>query len=118
MTAKNSDQTANPVASDNFSGFLNLKIIHCDGLDVFDSFRAMREAVDYIRSGAGCAIVYAPCVRIHSHSNSDRQELYRSPDELAAAEKSGTVANVDRAKYDARRLEARRQAPCAAPRMP
>jgi 2-oxoisovalerate dehydrogenase E1 component len=79
------DQTANPTVSDNFSGLLNLKILHCDGLDVFDSFRAMREAVAYVRTGEGCAIVYAPVVRIHSHSNSDRHELYRSPEELAAA---------------------------------
>ncbi len=79
------DQTANLYASDNFSGFPNLKIIHCDGLDVFDSFRAMREAVAYARSGAGAAMVHATCVRIHSHSNSDRHELYRTPEELAAA---------------------------------
>ena len=79
------DQTANTFASDNFSGYKNLRIIHADGLDVFDSFRAMREAVAYVRSGAGAAIVHARCVRIHSHSNSDRQELYRTPEELAAA---------------------------------
>lgn len=85
ISVPKSDQTANPIASDNFSGFLNLKIIHADGLDVFDSFRAMREAVAYVRSGAGGAIVHARCVRIHSHSNSDRQELYRTPEELEAA---------------------------------
>src|SRR5450830_1171636 len=80
-----SDQTANRFASDNFSEFLNVKIIHCDGKDLFDSLRAMREAVAFAKSGAGCALVHAECVRIHSHSNSDRQELYRSPEELAAA---------------------------------
>lgn len=85
ISVPKSDQTANLYASDNFSGFRNLKIIHCDGLDVFDSFRAMREAVAFVRSGAGAAIVHATCVRIHSHSNSDRQELYRTPEELAAA---------------------------------
>jgi len=79
------DQTANEYAGDNFASFKNVKVIHADGLDVFDSFRAMREAVEYVRSGAGCAIVHATCVRIHSHSNSDRHELYRSPEELAAA---------------------------------
>lgn len=79
------DQTANQYAADNFRGFLNLKIIHCDGLDVFDSFRAMREAVEYVRTGEGAAMVHARCVRIHSHSNSDRHELYRSPEELDAA---------------------------------
>jgi 2-oxoisovalerate dehydrogenase E1 component len=85
ISVPKNDQTANPYASDNFSGFLNLRIIHCDGLDVFDSFRAMRQAVEYVRSGAGCAIVHATCVRIHSHSNSDRHELYRTPEELEAA---------------------------------
>ena len=80
-----SDQTANLFASDNFSGFLNVKIVHCDGKDLFDSLRAMREAVAYVKSGAGCALVHAECVRIGSHSNSDRHELYRSPEELAAA---------------------------------
>src|SRR5262249_2123119 len=79
------DQTANELAGDNFKSFKNVRVIHADGLDVFDSFRAMREAVEYVRTGAGCAIVHAKCVRIHSHSNSDRHELYRSPDELAAA---------------------------------
>lgn len=85
ISVPKSDQTANLYASDNFSGFLNLKIIHCDGLDVFDSFRALREAVAFVRSGAGCAMVHARCVRIHAHSNSDRQELYRTPEELEAA---------------------------------
>lgn len=91
ISVPKSDQTANPYASDNFSGFLNLEIIHCDGLDVFDSFRALREAVAFVRSGAGCAMVHARCVRIHSHSNSDRQELYRTPEELEAARAADPV---------------------------
>ncbi|HSE62986.1 MAG TPA: thiamine pyrophosphate-dependent enzyme [Thermoanaerobaculia bacterium] len=94
------DQTANPIVADNFSGLLNLKIIHCDGLDVFDSFRAMREAVDYVRTGEGCAIVYAPVVRIHSHSNSDRHELYRSPEELAAAREADPLPRFRRTLID------------------
>ena len=91
-----SDQTANPFASDNFSGFLNVKIVHCDGRDLFDSLRAMREAVAFAKSGAGCALVHAECVRIHSHSNSDRHELYRSPEELAAAKAQDPLARLRR----------------------
>jgi 2-oxoisovalerate dehydrogenase E1 component len=91
-----SDQTANRFASDNFSGFLNIKIVHCDGKDLFDSLRALREAVAFVRSGAGCAMVHAECVRIHSHSNSDRQELYRSPEELAAAKALDPLARLRR----------------------
>ena len=90
------DQTANPISSDNFSGFQNLKIIRCDGLDVFASFRAMREAVEYVRTGAGAAIVHATVVRIHSHSNSDRHELYRTPEELAAARQADPLPRFRR----------------------
>jgi 2-oxoisovalerate dehydrogenase E1 component len=91
------DQTANEYASDNFRGIANVKVIPCDGLDVFDSFRAMREAVAFVRSGAGCAIVHAVCVRIHSHSNSDRQELYRTPEELSAAQAADPLPRFRRA---------------------
>ncbi len=96
ISVPKSDQTANPFASDNFSGFLNVKIVHCDGKDLFDSLRAMREAVAYVRSGAGCALVHADCIRINSHSNSDRHELYRSPEELAAARAQDPLARLRR----------------------
>jgi len=97
ISVPKSDQTANLYSSDNFRGFLNLRIIHCDGLDVFDCFRAMREAVDFVRSGQGAAMVHARCVRIHSHSNSDRHELYRSPQELEAARESDPLPRFRRA---------------------
>ena len=85
ISVPKSDQTANEFVCDNFRGFPNLLILKCDGKDPVDSMRALREAVAYIRSGAGAAIVQAQCVRIGSHSNSDKHELYRSPEELAAA---------------------------------
>ena len=85
ISVPKTEQTANEYSSDNFRGFRNLTVIHCDGTDAFDSFRAMREAVAFAASRRGCAIVHALCVRIGPHSNSDRQELYRSAEELAAA---------------------------------
>ena len=78
-------QTANHYASDNFASFPNLKVVHCDGTDVLDSVRALREAAAFAQSGAGCVLVHADCVRIGSHSNSDRHELYRDDEELSAA---------------------------------
>ncbi|MDR3673351.1 MAG: thiamine pyrophosphate-dependent enzyme [Holophaga sp.] len=80
-----SDQTANVDVCDNFAGFRNLKIVKCDGKDPVDSMRAMNEAIAHVRTGAGPAMVYAHCVRIGSHSNSDKHELYRSAEELAEA---------------------------------
>jgi 2-oxoisovalerate dehydrogenase E1 component len=85
ISVPKSEQTANEYASDNFRGFKNVAIIHTDGTDPFESFRAMREAVAFAGAGRGCALVHAWCVRIGPHSNSDRQELYRSAEELAAA---------------------------------
>ncbi len=79
------DQAANAHLCDNFSGLPHLRIFTCDGLDVIDSLRAMGEAIAHVRTGEGPAMVYALCVRIGAHSNSDRQDWYRDPQELAAA---------------------------------
>lgn len=76
------DQTAQPKVADNFSGFKNLKIIHCNGKDIFDSINAMNEARQFAIENSKPVIVHANCVRIQSHSNSDRHELYRDEYEL------------------------------------
>ncbi len=81
------DQTANPIVSNNFSGFINLRIIHCDGKDVFDSMNAMAEARTYAIETQRPIMVHADCVRIHPHSNSDNHELYRDKSELLEAKK-------------------------------
>lgn len=78
------DQSANTRIADNYRGFNNLLITYCDGTDVIDSYRAMQEAYEWCLSGKGAAMVHADCVRIGSHSNSDRHDLYRSPEELNA----------------------------------
>ena len=79
------DQTANEFVADNFSGFKNLRIIHCDGKDVLDSMNAMAEARKHAIEKQEPVIVHAECVRMGSHSNSDKHELYRSPEEIADA---------------------------------
>jgi 2-oxoisovalerate dehydrogenase E1 component len=76
------DQTANRKVANNFSGFKNLKIFHCNGKDVFDSMNTMSDAKAWVEEHEQPAIVQANCVRIHSHSNSDRHELYRDDYEL------------------------------------
>ncbi len=79
------DQTANERVADNFSGFLNLTIIHCDGKDVFDSMSAVEEARRIAIEKSEPVIVHADCVRIGNHSNSDKHEWYRDDAEIAAA---------------------------------
>ena len=56
---------------------------HCNGKDVFDSMNAMTEAREYALLNRNPVIVHANCVRIGSHSNSDKHTLYRDEGELA-----------------------------------
>jgi 2-oxoisovalerate dehydrogenase E1 component len=86
ISVPNREQAANENVADNFIGFSNVKIVDVDGTNVFDSWQGMQEALDYVRNGSGPAIVHANCVRMNSHSNSDKQELYRTPEEIAEAQ--------------------------------
>jgi len=81
ISVPKADQTANEKYADNFSGFKNLKIIHCDGKDIIDSMNAMKTAKDHALKKSEPVIVHAMCVRIGSHSNSDKHELYRDEKE-------------------------------------
>ncbi|NDV95910.1 2-oxoisovalerate dehydrogenase [Dysgonomonas sp. 521] len=76
------DQTANRKVVDNFTGFKNLRIMHCNGKDVFDSMNTMAEAREYAIENQLPVLVHANCVRIGSHSNSDKHTLYRDENEL------------------------------------
>lgn len=76
------DQTANRKVAKNFEGFKNLHILYCNGKDVFDSMNTMEEAVAWAKREQKPVLVHANCVRIGSHSNSDRHELYRDENEL------------------------------------
>lgn len=88
ISVQKRDQTANYFASDNFQGFKNLRIIHCDGKNVFHSMAAMTEARRHAIEKSEPVIVHATVVRILAHSNSDKQELYRDDNELHCARAS------------------------------
>jgi len=85
ISVPKADQTANEHVADNFSGFKNLKIIKCDGKDVFDSMNAMITAREHALKKHEPVIVHAECVRIGNHSNSDNHEWYRDEKERADA---------------------------------
>jgi 2-oxoisovalerate dehydrogenase E1 component len=90
------DQTANRKVADNFIGMKNLKIFHCNGKDVFDSMNTLDEARQWIEKNHQPAIVHANCVRIHSHSNSDRHELYRDENERSFVRAADPLAKFHR----------------------
>lgn len=86
--------SVNDCVADNFSGLKYLHIARVDGTNIFDAWRGMQTVLDYIKSGEGPAILHGDCVRINSHSNSDRQELYRSPEEIAVAARRDPVKRL------------------------
>jgi 2-oxoisovalerate dehydrogenase E1 component len=96
------DQTANRKVAKNFEGMKNLRILYCNGKDVFDSINTMTEAVKWAEENQKPVIVHANCVRIHSHSNSDRHELYRDNAELNYVQEYDPIAKYRRLllRYD------------------
>ena len=89
-----SQQSANARVSDNYAGLKNLKIINVDGTDFVDCHRGMQDAIAYVQSGAGPVLLHAQCERLGAHSNSDRQELYRTTEEIEAAQKLDPLARL------------------------
>src|SRR6516165_2438497 len=62
-------------------GFPGLHIADCDGTDPLESFTVCREAIQYVRERRGPALVHAKVTRPYSHSLSDDEKLYKTPEE-------------------------------------
>jgi 2-oxoisovalerate dehydrogenase E1 component len=90
------DQTAQRKVANNFIAFKNLRILHCNGKDVFDSMNAMIEAKRIALEESRPVIIQANCVRIRSHSNSDDHLLYRSESERNYVEQYDPLAKFRR----------------------
>ena len=65
------------------SGFPGLHIEEVDGTDVLASYEAAQRAVEYCRQRKGPALLHAHVVRRYSHSLSDDDQFYRTPEERA-----------------------------------
>ena len=90
-------QTPGGSISDLLRSFPHLLIVKADGTDFVDSYRAMQEAVAYTRERRGPALVHASVVRPYSHSLSDDERLYKTPDEREAEGRRDPVRKMARA---------------------
>jgi len=63
-------------------GFYSLYRKNIDGTDFFESYEQIKEAINYIKTGKGPALIEANVVRLQSHSSSDDQRKYRNHTEL------------------------------------
>jgi 2-oxoisovalerate dehydrogenase E1 component len=66
------------------TAFPGLHVASVDGTDFFASLRVLREAVAYVRARKGPAVVHARVIRPYSHSLSDDEKLYKTPQEREA----------------------------------
>ncbi|MGC9197580.1 MAG: alpha-ketoacid dehydrogenase subunit alpha/beta [Acidobacteriaceae bacterium] len=66
------------------ANFPHFHFAEVDGTDAIASYAAMAEAVAYCRAGHGPAVVHGHVVRPYSHSQSDDETNYRSPEEIQA----------------------------------
>jgi 2-oxoisovalerate dehydrogenase E1 component len=74
-------QTAGGSISKLVRSFPNLHVAECDGTDPFESYSVCKDAVEYCRERRGPALIHAHVTRPYSHSLSDDEKLYKSPDE-------------------------------------
>ncbi len=74
-------QTAGGSISKLVAGFPDLHIEECDGTEPLASYEAMQSAAAYCRARKGPALVHAHLIRPYSHSLSDDEKLYKTPQE-------------------------------------
>ncbi len=81
-------QSMGSTVGHSFCCYSNLKMFTFDGTDFFESLKAAREAIQFIRSGKGPALLHCRVERLLAHSSSDDQRKYRSAGELEEAKKT------------------------------
>ncbi len=82
-------------------GFRGLNIFHVDGGDYFAVRRVGAQAIDWVRSGRGPALLHAKVTRPYSHSSADAQSKYRPADELADEARRDPLVLMGRTLVDA-----------------
>jgi 2-oxoisovalerate dehydrogenase E1 component len=72
----------------------NLKVLRCDGTDFLASYRTMGEAAAWVRRERKPALVHAKVIRPYSHSLSDDERLYKTPEERETESKRDPITRM------------------------
>ncbi len=87
-------QTAGGDLSKLVASFPGLFVQSIDGTDFVESYKAMSAAVAYARARRGPALVHARVIRPYSHSLSDDEKLYKTPDERTGEAKRDPIVRM------------------------
>ncbi|MEY1557572.1 dehydrogenase E1 component subunit alpha/beta [Yoonia sp. R2331] len=89
----------------NFAGRPGLKYFSCDGLDIFDTFRAAQEAAHFVRSRRKPAFLHIRTVRLFGHAGADMPTTYLPKAEVEADEANDPLLHSVRLLRDTGALE-------------
>jgi 2-oxoisovalerate dehydrogenase E1 component len=77
-------QTAGGSIARLVKNFPDLHVADCDGTEPLESYAVCKDAIAYVRERRGPALVHARVTRSYSHSLSDDEKLYKTPEEREA----------------------------------
>ena len=77
-------QTAGGSIARLVKNFPDLHVADCDGTEPLESYAVCKDAIAYVRERRGPALVHARVTRPYSHSLSDDEKLYKTPEEREA----------------------------------
>jgi 2-oxoisovalerate dehydrogenase E1 component len=86
-------QTAGGSISKLVANFPDLAIEECDGTDPLKSYAAFGRALSHCRERRGPALVHAHVTRPYSHSLSDDEQLYKTPEDREAEAHRDPIPN-------------------------
>ena len=87
-------QTAGGDISQLVASFPNVKLLRCDGTDFLASYRTLGDAVAWVRRERKPAFVHAKVIRPYSHSLSDDERLYKTPQEREAEARRDPITRM------------------------
>jgi 2-oxoisovalerate dehydrogenase E1 component len=84
-------------------------VLQCDGTDPAATDECVRQAVEYARARRGPVIVHAMVTRPMSHSSTDTQDQYRTPEDLAEEAARDPLLRLSKMLRDAGILDDERE---------
>jgi len=89
----------------NFAHRPGLKYFSCDGLDIFDTYRAAQEAAHYVRTRRKPAFLHVRTVRLYGHAGADMPTTYMPREEVEAEEANDPLLHSVRLLSESGALE-------------
>ncbi len=85
----------------NFQARPGIKYFHCDGTDIYQTFKVAQEAADYVRKRRKPAILHIRTIRLYGHAGADVPTTYMAKSEVEAEEAQDPLLQTVRLLRDA-----------------